>query len=353
VNIGIIGAGGIAALHAQAYRKLPTPIVAVTDIDRSAFESKSCLFGSAKFVSTPQELVSDPSVDAVDICVNTRFHAEMIELAVAAGKHIFCEKTLTDSEPNSAKVLRLLSGYTKNFQVGYMKRFFPATAKFAELMEEIGTPISAYVRSYQGYERDFDPFDDAAWKPRGQQQSKVRTSACGGMLNMAGSHMLDLLGLFLGEPASVYSLSWMPDSYDAETNSHALFRMENGCCVHFEAALSPFSRDGLWRDGWDERFEVTGTRGKIEIVYPVWNEPGYNAPMLRLYRESDRLETCFAFPKVDPFEREMLHFIKNSEAGAKSIPGAPEGYFVDRMISACYASASSGASVNFESGSTT
>lgn len=347
MKVGLIGAGGIASLHAKAYKNLGVAIAAVTDLDRSAFDAKRDLFGEARFHETPAQLVGDPQVEIVDICVINRFHAEMVGLAAEAGKHIFCEKTLTDSEAGSHSLMEMLSGYRPNFQVGYMKRFFPATQKAAELLPEIGRPLSAYVRSYQGYEHDNDPYDDPTWKPQGDGPSRIKSFASGGMLNMAGSHMLDLVGLLLGEPASVYALNWMPASYDAETNSHALFHMPSGCIAHFEAALSPYSRDGFWRDGWDERFEINGTAGKLELIYPVWNLPGENEAVLRHYSEKDKTHREYTFPKINPFAAELASFIQCCREGRKSIPGAREGYLVDKIIDACYRSAETGEVVRF------
>ena len=348
MKVGLIGAGSIASLHVNAYNRIGVPIAAVTDIDRSAFEAKRTLFGDAVFYDTPAQLMADPAVEIVDICVNNRFHAEMVRLAADAGKHIFCEKTLTDSEQNSRLIAELLSGYSPNFQVGYMKRFFPATQKALEALPEIGRPISAYVRSYQGGEHDKDPYDDPAWQPQGNEPSRMSSFASGGMLNMAGSHMLDLIGLFLGEPASLYSLNWMPKAYDAETNSHALLKMRNGCIAHFEAALSPYSRDGLWRDGWDERFEINGTDGKLEIIYPVWNLPGQNEAALRHYSQKDKAHREYTFPKIDPFEAELAYFTQCCRECRKSTPGVGEGYMVDKIIDACYYSARTGEIVSFQ-----
>ncbi|MDR3708678.1 MAG: Gfo/Idh/MocA family oxidoreductase [Capsulimonadaceae bacterium] len=347
MNIGIIGAGGISLLHASAYRALKMPIVAVADLSRAAFDRNREQYGDAIYCSTTAEMLADPNVDIVDICVNTRFHADLVRQATGANKHIFCEKTMTESGERAAELVAHLQGYGKCFQVGYMKRFFPATRKAVELLPEIGQPFSAYIRSYQGGPRGGDPYDDNGWKPRDGKPSPVRTSACGGMLNMAGSHMLDLMGLFLGEPESVSALCWMPAAYDAETNSHALFRQKNGCIVHFEAALSPYSCNGEWGDGWDECVRINGTRGTLELFYTLWNKPSRNAPLLRVYSEDTKTHTEYRFPIADPFALEMAAFAECCRTGSKAVPGVAEGYYVDKIISAVYESADRGETVRF------
>jgi len=220
----------------QAYRALGIDIAAVADPNEQAYASRKELFGSATYHTSYLDLLKDPTIDIVDICVSTRMHFEIIRAAAAANKHIFTEKTMTDSAENSAALLQQLRDSKPNFQVGYMKRFFPATIKLMQLLPGVGEIFSAYIRSYQGFERSHEIYNDPNWMPRGDQPSPIRSYACGGMLNMAGSHMLDLMNLMLGEPKSVYALNWQPPAYDAEMNSHALYRMASGAAVHFEAA---------------------------------------------------------------------------------------------------------------------
>jgi myo-inositol 2-dehydrogenase/D-chiro-inositol 1-dehydrogenase len=346
MKVGLVGAGSIAALHAQAYSQIGIQIAAVADINRQAFDSKRNLFGGARFYETPQQLADDPDVDAIDICVTNRFHVEMLRMAARTGKHIFCEKTLTDSEHNSAAILQELSDYGANIQVGYMKRFFPATVKAVDLMAEIGRPISAYVRSYQGYERDDDPYNDPGWRPSATGPSHTLSFAGAGMLNMAGSHMLDLICMLLGDVNDVYCKNWKPESYDAETNSHGLLQMRSECIVHFEAALSPYSRNGKWADGWDERFEIIGSQGSLELLFPVWNLPGENPALLRHYDQRTKTMREYSFPKVNPFAQELKHFVAQCEQGKKSVPGPAEGYYVDKLIDAFYRSSATGLPVS-------
>ncbi len=342
MRVGIIGTGYISTFHAAAYKQLGVEIAAVTDVDKERFLSKQEMFGGAVFCDSVDDILNDSSIDAVSICTTTKAHFEMVTKAAKAGKHIFCEKTMTESGERSAELVAALKGFDKNFQIGYMKRFFPATNKVPELLPEIGEVISGYVRSYQGFEWDKDIYDDDMWRPKDGKPSYIRQFACGGMLNMAGSHMLDLLGFFIGAPAKVYAANWSPASYDAEMNAHALFTMPSRAIVHFEATCSPYSRAGRWQDGWDEKIEINGTRGRIEVFYGIWDKPMNNAAMVRLYKESDKTHTEFTFPKVDAFTEEVRAFVDNCKAGKKSIPGLKEGAAVDKVISACYKSVETG-----------
>lgn len=348
MKVGIIGTGYISTFHAAAYRDLGVEIAGVTDINKDSYLSKKDCYGAAVFFETADQLLGDKSIDAVSICTNTRGHFDAVIKAAQAGKHILCEKTLTDSGANSAKLVDALKDFDKNFQIGYMKRYFPATRKALELLPKIGAVISVHVRSYQGFEWQFDMYDMDGWKSEDGKESAIHRTACGGMLNMAGSHMLDLVNLLVGTPKRVYSVNWYPKDYDAETNSHSMFTLENGAVVHFEAALSPYARAGRWQDGWDERFEINGTKGRIELFYCIWDKPMTNAPVVQLYLEPDRTHTLFTFPKVDGFKAEVKAFVENCQTGVKSKPDLIDGYLVDKLISACYESSETGRVVEIQ-----
>jgi len=339
MKIGLIGAGSIGAIHARAYRELGIEVAAVADLQEAAVKAKP-EFANVRYYADYRQLLADPWIDAVDICVINRLHFEVIQAAVSAGKHIFCEKTMTDNIGHSTELLGLLRDYPKNFQVGYMKRFFPATQKAKELIDSAGEIFTTYIRSYQAFE-NHDPYSQDTWKPKGGQMSQIKHFASGGMLNMAGSHMLDVMHHLVGKARSVYATNWVPEIYDAELTSNALFKMENGSTVHFEAALSPYSRAGLRQDGWDEKIEINGKNGRLEIFYVIWDQPMNHAPMIRFYSQKEKIQTDYTFPKVNAFALELDSFLKDCMAGRKSVPGVKEGFAVDQVIDACYRSAAS------------
>jgi len=347
MKVGIIGTGYMSSMHIPGFKATGVDVAAVTDINKDNYLARKGLYGDATFYDNVDDLLKDPAVDIVDICVINSFHAEMVKKAIAAGKHIFCEKTLTECEAKSAELVKLLKNYKKNFQVGYMKRFFPATQKALELLPEIGEVFSAYIRTYQGGWVEYDVYNSEYWKPKDGKDSWVRYFAAGGMLNMGGSHMLDLMNMFLGEPQSVYSLNWSPKDYDIEMTSNALFAMKSGSRVHFEACCTPYAGTGIHKDGWEEIIELNGRKGKIEIHYTTWNRPGEIAPLLRLYREKDKTCTDFVFKRNNAFEDEIRYFVEKCQSGEKSVPGVQEGYYVDKIIEACYESAKTNSVVNF------
>ncbi len=347
MKVGIVGTGQMSTLHVAGYRACGAEIAAVCDINRASYEARKPHFGDARYFDSHEAMFEGDIIDAVSVCVGTRHHFDIVAAAVKHGKHVLCEKTLTESGERSAELANLVGQANVNFQIGYMKRYFPATIKALDLLPAIGEIFSAHIRSYQGHEgvHGADLYNKDSWKSRDGVPSPTRAYACGGMLNMAGSHMLDLLHLFLGEPAVVYAANWAPKDYDAETSGNALITMASGAIVHVDACLSPYSRTGTWNDGWDECIALHGKLGKIEVYYPVWDKPGNNAPLVVHYDEASQTTTTLTFPKVDAFHAQIAAFVANCESGRRSKPGATDGLVVDRILSACYQSAATGEAV--------
>ena len=96
VNIGLIGAGRIGKVHAQnlAYRIPSAHLAGVADVALDSARECAALAGCGVAVSDYRELLAKRDIEAVVICSSTNTHAQIIEEAAAAGKHVFSEKPL-------------------------------------------------------------------------------------------------------------------------------------------------------------------------------------------------------------------------------------------------------------------
>ena len=102
IGFGLIGTGFMGKCHTLAYRSVRavldtvlTPrLVRVCDRDRAAAESYAERSGFERASDDWREVVEDPDVDIVAITTPDKFHCEMALAALAAGKHVHCEKPL-------------------------------------------------------------------------------------------------------------------------------------------------------------------------------------------------------------------------------------------------------------------
>jgi len=344
---GVIGTGFIGRIHLQALQALGLEVAAVADPSPDALSAAAAFAPSARQYADWRELLSDSDVTAVNICTINSLHARILKAAMATGKNIFCEKTMTENAAQAREMLALKLQDAQVVQLGYMKRFFPASRWAKEKMALIGEPVCATVRTFQGGLVDERMFDSADWRPTPDGPSRTRRFASGGMLNMAGSHMLDLTAWLLGPPQSVSCRTWSPPGYDAELQAHALFRMHDGVSVHFEAALSVFSRTGVYGNGWDELIQIDGTKGRLELNYPLWDRPADFPAKGRLYLESTKMWEEPEFPAVNAFQLELAAFAGRCQGNGEAGPTIYDGAVVDCWIEACYESAKSGHEVEF------
>jgi len=346
---GIIGAGAIGCIHLAALKAAGFRVAAIADPFPAALEKASALAPGARHYSDWKELLADPAVTVVHICTINALHFEILCAAVAAGRHVFCEKTMTVNAAQARQALALSTAPGQIVQIGYMKRFFPGSRWIKEHLPEIGKPLCATVRSFQGgFVEDGETiYDSPDWRPGANGVSRTRSFASGGMLNMAGSHMLDMTGWLLGLPRSITCRTWSPPGYDAEMHAHGLFEMANDVLVHFEACLAPYHGTGIFGDGWDEYIQIDGTKGRIEIYYPRWDRPKDFSIKCRLYREASRSWETPEFTSVNVFQLEFEAFAQACAKGQTAGPTIREAAAIDLWIDACYESARDHRTVSF------
>ncbi|WP_445148661.1 Gfo/Idh/MocA family protein [Baekduia sp. Peel2402] len=97
LRVGIAGAGFIGAVHARSARLAGAHIAGVAASTPDSAARAADRLGAAKAYTSAEELVADPDVDVVHICTPNHLHAPLAHAALAAGKHVVCEKPLATS----------------------------------------------------------------------------------------------------------------------------------------------------------------------------------------------------------------------------------------------------------------
>jgi predicted dehydrogenase len=118
VGVGLVGAGFVARIHAEAYqhvRGVDVDLVAVAAARRERAEAFGREFAVGRAVADFRALLDDRAVDLVDLCVPSHLHAQMAMEVARAGKHVIVEKPLTGffgdaATPRAEMLARSLAG---------------------------------------------------------------------------------------------------------------------------------------------------------------------------------------------------------------------------------------------------
>ena len=126
ISLGIIGAGRIGKVHAQSIMNHITSVRLKTIADpfmNEETEASLRVLGVSDCTKDYKKILNDPEIDAVLICSSTNTHADISLEAIAAGKHVFCEKPVSQDIAKIRQGMEKLKGTKLKYQVGFNRRF--------------------------------------------------------------------------------------------------------------------------------------------------------------------------------------------------------------------------------------
>ncbi|HUS57047.1 MAG TPA: Gfo/Idh/MocA family oxidoreductase [Planctomycetota bacterium] len=332
MRFAVIGCGGISRFHFNGLAKAGARIARAVDIRPDAAQPWVDRFG-AKYSSDYREAIDDDEIDAVAVTSPSRLHREIAVAALKAGKAVIVEKTLTDNPRDSLKIVEAVRETGGLCFTAYMKRFFPALQKAKELLPGLGQLISVHARSWQPWGNVWT----APLPPSDGKPSFVVANYGGGMLVCGGSHILDLVMWLVGRPVKLWANQYTRQGLDHDFRHTALMTLPDsgqaaGAAVSFEACAHPFKTVGYEKNGWDERLEINGVNGRLDIATVTWNEPE-KAPALLVHTDNTTGQaTDYRFFAANPFDLEMAYFVDCIRKRKQGYPSAVDGYAVDELI---------------------
>ncbi|WP_353476588.1 Gfo/Idh/MocA family oxidoreductase (plasmid) [Salipiger sp. H15] len=291
LNIGLIGSGFMGQAHADAFRRaamlyrdlpaVPHPYMLADATEELAAEA-AARFGFERSTGDWRALVADPGVDVVDITSPNALHFDMAMAAIAAGKHVYCEKPLSVTLAEAEAMAAAAAAAGVKTMVAFNNVKTPAAMLAKQLIDrgEIGTPMRFRGWFDQGFFNDPElPF---SWRC-------TRREAGSGALGDLGSHVISVAQYLMGgiESTIAQSQTYFPSrpvpqgaaGYGAKASEGAprravenedqiqtLVRFESGAGGTIEA--SRVSAGKVFGVYW----EVSGTTGTILMDGERFNE---------------------------------------------------------------------------------
>lgn len=308
IGVGLIGTGFMGDCHAQAFAAvgglfepaLRPRLELVADVAPAPAERCAGKYGFRRHTADWRALVADPAVGVVSITSPNALHKEMALAAIAAGKHVWCEKPLALSAGDAEEMAAAARAKGVVTLVGYNYLRSPAVQYAHRLVQqgEIGRPT--YFRAC--FDEDYLASPEASFSWRCQ-----RAAAGTGTLGDMGSHAIAFARYLLGPVAEVCAdmATIIPRRQERgggatrevenEDIAHALLRFASGVTGTLATSRVAWGR----KNGFD--FEVFGTRGAIRFTEERFSE-------LQLYLAGDRddrngFRTILTGPAHPPYGR--------------------------------------------------
>ncbi|MFE7814782.1 Gfo/Idh/MocA family protein [Streptomyces sp. NPDC057433] len=297
LRVGMVGYAFMGAAHSQGWRTagrvfdlpLSPELAVICGRDATAVRAAADRHGWADTETDWRALVERDDIDLVDICTPGDSHAEIALAALAAGKHVLCEKPLANSVAEAAAMADAAGRARRQGRlamVGFNYRRVPATALARRMVAEDRIGTLRHVRV--SYLQDWlvDPAFPLTWRLRREQ-------AGSGSLGDLGAHIVDLAQYLAGErlagvsaltetfvrqrplpaapaggPAAVDSAG----TGEVTVDDAALFtgRFTSGALASFEATRYATGRKNALR------IELNGERGSLAFDLERLNELSYH-----------------------------------------------------------------------------
>jgi predicted dehydrogenase len=304
IRIGIIGLGFMGRTHYEAYQKLPqAQVVMVADQDpkRAAGDLSGGWgnLGTGGIQQLPmdrirgttefKELINDPNVDIIDICVPTPGHVDLAIAALATGKNVMCEKPMAISSAEARKIAAAAAAAKGFFMPAMCVRFWP---EWQWLKRAVAEGHYGKVRSATFRRLGSMP---AGWFKEGKLS--------GGAVVDLHVHDTDFIYHLFGKPHGVFTRGYSKTSGEID---HLI--------THYLYDGNPLIvAEGGWTlaDGWPFSMKYTVNFDRATADY----DSGRASGPLILYGEG-KAETIEA-SKVDGFVGELSYFIECVKTGTK------------------------------------
>ena len=353
IKIAIIGAGGMASYHAKGFREAGAEIIALADVNRAAAEKAAAKYAIGRVYGDVAELLRiERDLDAVSIIVPNKFHAPLALQALAAGKHVFCEKPPALSAAEMARMKTAATKARRTLMFNFNNRARPESYA---MMDYIAAGTIGTINTCQ-----------AKWIRRtgipgfGGWFTTKALSGGGPLIDLL--HMVDLGLYFMGYPEPVHVLAriyrdhigdktfkgpWgIPDVAkgvtDVEAAAHGFVTFKSGQAMSFAVSWAEMNR----REEVSVTFQGTKAGG---LVRRPFGTDGIDATALdtcELYtHEHGRpVNRSIVVPADETMGRvrSAVNFVRTLEGAEQPLNTPDQALSLLKIIDGAYKSAATG-----------
>lgn len=284
-RIGIIGCGGVASRHVDAWKKNGAEVIALSDVQVEAAEKLGERCPGATIYRDYRELLASGNVEAISICTPPSTHEEIAVAALEKGIHVLCEKPLAHTLEAADRIAKAQRQSSALLMTAFRHRFLPGIRKMKEWIDggRIGEPV--YFSN---------TFCGPAFFMQDRWFSK-RAIAGGGCMMDTSSHSVDLFRFLCGEIVEQHAVTHTAlEGIDVEDSSILVVKSATGILGTLTAT---------WVAGTGvAELQVMGQKGRIVYDYLKVNE-------IRIQTTGSTEWEVESVGFEGGFEEEIAHFL--------------------------------------------
>ncbi|MCB0429653.1 MAG: Gfo/Idh/MocA family oxidoreductase [Flavobacteriales bacterium] len=310
MKIGVLGAGHLGTIHIRLLREIPGyELTGFYDPDPAKRKEAETNFGIPSFESV--DALMD-AVDAVDIVTPTLSHFECARKALAAGKHIFIEKPVTNTPEEAETLVKMVRESGLTAQVGHVERFNPA---FQAVRHICSRPL--FIEAHRL----------AEFNPRGTDVSVVLDLMI---------HDIDVILSVVRSPVKDIHASGVAVVSDTPDITNARIEFENGCVANLTASRISLKNMRKCRffqgqayvavDFLEKKAEVTRIKEAVEPIDPM--------SLILDLGEKGKKEIYFEHPDIpasNAIKEELTCFLEAIRTGSQPPVTIEDGYHALRI----------------------
>lgn len=317
-RIGIVGAGNIASLNVAGYLDDPRcQVVAVCDPVEGRAAAAAAMWGARSVYTDLDAMLADPGIDAVEILTPTNLHHDHVLAALAAGKHVSCQKPIANSIDEARAMATAAEDASLVLRVSECFRHYPPLELAKRLLAEgaIGRPSHLRIRTVVG---QTDSAFQAGLEADGYVWRLTSMSPGGHLFDDMIHKYAVALWIFDQDIVSVQAVVRRRDAFFEPCD--AIFEYEDSRILgSMEVSYAPdmWMRSAYY--GADEFFEIQGDAGFLWVTRCTGEM--LDLPAVVLYQGKQGAETTTSYPTVDAdwgtgFRRSSSHFVDSLIDGA-------------------------------------
>jgi D-xylose 1-dehydrogenase (NADP+, D-xylono-1,5-lactone-forming) len=322
VSLGFLSTAKInELLLAGARASERVRVLAVASRDEARAASYARTHGIERPYGSYEELLADPDVEAVYVPLPNSLHVDWSLRALAAGKHVLCEKPFSRRSDEVEHAFDAAEGAGLVLMEAFMYRHHPQTARIEELVREGAIGRLRAIRAAHSFD---------VVQSRGAKDIRLRADLDGGALMDVGCYCLNSARLLAGEPVRVWGEQVLAET-GVDMTFHGVLRFAGDVVSQFQCSFALPARQEL---------ELLGDEGSLLVQAPWRHDLGGDV-LLRRGREVERIEV----EEADSYRLQLDNLAAAVRGETPPLLGREDAVAQAGVIAALYESAEAGRAV--------